>query len=68
LSVAYWVGLKNEVNPAENYQNFFFATTIGTFTANDLKCKYAIAIQNKYEFQLTCSVGDIFLYGPVSTS
>jgi hypothetical protein len=67
LSVAYWVGLKNEVNPIQNYQNFFFATTIGTFTANDLKCKYAVNNQRKFEFNLTCSVGSILKYSPVFT-
>jgi hypothetical protein len=40
VALAYWIALKNEVNPIENYQHFLFATTMGTFSSSSLKCRY----------------------------
>jgi hypothetical protein len=69
LSIAYWVGLKNGINPIENYKDFLFATTIGTFTStNQLKCIYGkLDENNKVEFNLACPIGEISQYRIIDT-
>jgi hypothetical protein len=69
LGIAYWVSLQNEINPISNYQVFLFSTTMGSFSSNYMKCKYAskaqVGLGWKAEFLLECPVGQIHEFGPV---
>lgn len=61
VGIAYWIALKNEINPISNYQVFFFSTTMGSFSSTYMKCRYAsvITVGTNWAttFQLSCPEG-----------
>ena len=73
VGLCYFVSMSNNVNPSSNYQEFFFSTTMGSFSALNFNCKYSqrnssISANYSYNFDLKCPAGSIYEYGPVLTT
>ena len=65
-AVCYLVATQNSFTTTADYQTFLFATTLGTFSSEHMKCQYQkIPSSGSVSFTLSCPYGKLNTFGAV---
>jgi hypothetical protein len=66
--VCFKVASQNGIATNDNYSNFLFSTTYGSFSSEKNKCQYSLLSNSlgiySASFDLTCPAGEVSLIGP----
>jgi hypothetical protein len=67
-AVSFKAATQNGIATNNNYSNFLFSTTYGSFSSEKNKCQYSLLSNSlgiySASFDLTCPGGDVSLTGP----